>query len=105
MEFFLYIFNIFAQNIDCRYTLEPPRLKLPRRGGCNKYPQSMFWTKNKLNRYTVYPSIPQFCYSPFLHYRLVSSLEIIDIGKTGNPNHPELEVRVVLVACISNIDF
>ena len=28
---------IFAQNIDCGYTLEPPR-----RGGSNEYPQSMF---------------------------------------------------------------
>ena len=28
---------IFAQNIDCGYTLEPPR-----RGGSNVYPQSMF---------------------------------------------------------------
>ena len=34
------IFLIFAQNIDCGYTLEPPR-----RGGSNKYPQSMFWSK------------------------------------------------------------
>ena len=31
------IFHISAQNIDCRYSLEPPR-----RGGSNKYPQSMF---------------------------------------------------------------
>ena len=31
------IFLIFAQNIDCLYSLEPPR-----RGGSNKYPQSMF---------------------------------------------------------------
>ena len=36
------IFNIFAQNIDCGYTLEPPR-----RGGSNKYPQSIFRGKNK----------------------------------------------------------
>ena len=28
---------IFAQNIDCGYSLEPPR-----RGGSNMYPQSMF---------------------------------------------------------------
>ena len=34
------IFNIFAQNIDCGYTLEPPR-----RGGTNEYPQSMFGSK------------------------------------------------------------
>ena len=46
------IFLIFAQNIDCGYTLEPPR-----RDGSNEYPQSMFWSKNKKNRYTpVYPS-------------------------------------------------
>ena len=43
-------------------------------------------------------------YSPFLHYRLVSSLQDINIGKTGNQNHPDLKVRVVLVTCISNID-
>ena len=33
----LIFFLIFAQNIDCGYTLEPPR-----RGGSNEYPQSMF---------------------------------------------------------------
>ena len=32
------IFLISAQNIDCWYSLEPPR-----RGGSNEYPQSMFW--------------------------------------------------------------
>ena len=31
------IVPISAQNIDCGYSLEPPR-----RGGSNKYPQSMF---------------------------------------------------------------
>ena len=41
------IFLIFAQNIDYGNTLEPPR-----RGGSNEYPQSMFWSKNKKNRYT-----------------------------------------------------
>ena len=30
-------FQIFAQNIDCGNTLEPPQ-----RGGSNEYPQSMF---------------------------------------------------------------
>ena len=47
------IFLIFAQNIDCGYTLEPPR-----RGGSNEYPQSMFWSKNKKNRLT--PPYPSF---------------------------------------------
>ena len=31
------IFHISARNIDCGYSLEPPR-----RGGSNEYPQSMF---------------------------------------------------------------
>ena len=31
------IFHISAQNINCGYSLEPPR-----RGGSNEYPQSMF---------------------------------------------------------------
>ena len=35
--FFLLFFHIFAQNIDCGYTLEPPQ-----RGGSNEYPQSLF---------------------------------------------------------------
>ena len=39
------IFLIFAQNIDCGYTLEPPR-------------RSMFWSKIKKNRYT--PAYPSF---------------------------------------------
>ena len=38
------IFRIPAQNIDCGYSLEPPR-----RGGSNKYPQSMFLSRNKKN--------------------------------------------------------
>ena len=50
---FFFIFLIFAQNIDCGYTLEPPR-----RGGSNEYPQYMFWSKHKKNRYT--PAHPSF---------------------------------------------
>ena len=41
----LTFFLIFAQNIDCGYTLEPPR-----QGGSNEYPKSMFWSKNKNQR-------------------------------------------------------
>ena len=44
------IFLIFAQNIDCGYTLEPPQYE---------YPQSRFWSKNKKK---VYPCKPQFYY-------------------------------------------
>ena len=40
--------DMFAQDIDCGYTLEPPR-----QGGSNEYPQSMFWNKNKKNGYTL----------------------------------------------------
>ena len=47
------IFHISAQNIDCGYSLEPPR-----RGGSNEYPQSMFLSRNKKNN--VYPCKPQF---------------------------------------------
>ena len=44
----VYLFFLFLlQNIDCGYSLEPPR-----RGGSNVYPQSMFWSKNMKNMYT-----------------------------------------------------
>ena len=49
------IFHFSAQNIDCGYSLEPPR-----RGGSNEYPQSMFLSRNKKNN--VYPNKPQFYY-------------------------------------------
>ena len=49
------IFHISAQNIDCGYSLEPPR-----RGGSNEYPQSVFLRRNKTNN--EYPCIPQFYY-------------------------------------------
>ena len=49
------IFHISTQNIDCGYSLEPPR-----RGGSNEYQQSMFLSRNKKNN--VYPYKPQFYY-------------------------------------------
>ena len=48
------IFLIFAQNIDCEYTLESPR-----QSGSNEYQQFMFWSKKEK---LVYPCIPQFFY-------------------------------------------
>ena len=48
-------FHISAQNIDCGYSLEPPR-----QGGSNESPQSMFLSRNKKNN--VYPCKPQFYY-------------------------------------------
>ena len=47
------IFHFSAQNIDCGYSLEPPR-----RGGSYEYPQFMFLSRNKKNN--VYPCKPQF---------------------------------------------
>ena len=49
------IFHIFAQNIVCGYSLEPPR-----RGGSNECPQSMFFLSTKKNN--GYPCKPQFYY-------------------------------------------
>ena len=50
------IFYISAQNIDSGYTLE-----LPRRGGSNEYPQSMFYSKIRKIMYTpVNPSFTIF---------------------------------------------
>ena len=47
------VFHISAQNIDCGYSLEPPR-----RGGSNEYPQSMFWAEIRKIMYT--PVNPNF---------------------------------------------
>ena len=49
----LIFFLISAQDIDCGYSLEPPR-----RGGSNEYPQSMFLSRNMKNN--VYICKPQF---------------------------------------------
>ena len=49
----LIIFHISAKNVDCEYTLEPPR-----RGGSNAYPQSMFWAEIRKIMYT--PVNPSF---------------------------------------------
>ena len=48
------IIHISAKK-NCGYSLEPPRW-----GGSNKYPQSMFLSRNKKNN--VYPCKPQFYY-------------------------------------------
>ena len=47
------IFHISTQNIDCRYSLEPPR-----RGGSNEYLQSMLFSKIREIMYT--PVNPSF---------------------------------------------
>ena len=45
------IFHISAQNIDCGYSLEPPR-----RGGSYKYHNLCFWAEIRKNN--VYPYKP-----------------------------------------------
>ena len=47
------IFHVSAPNIDCGYPLEPPR-----RGGSNKYQQSMFGAEIRKLTYT--PVNPSF---------------------------------------------
>ena len=47
------IFHISAKNIDCGYSLEPPRS-----GGSNEYSQSMFWAEIRKIMYT--PVNPSF---------------------------------------------
>ena len=82
------IFDIFAENIDCEY-------------------QQSYLRKKKKNKKNVYPDKPQFYYikvvglkevymshSPFLHYRLVSSLEKINIENAGNQNRPDLNLTL-----------
>ena len=63
------IYYTSAQNIDCGYSVEPPRrskidcgcsLEPLRRGGSNEYPQSMFWAEIRKNN--AYPCKPQFYY-------------------------------------------
>ena len=48
-------FHIYAQNIDCRYSLEPPR-----RGGSNEHPTIYVLSRNKKSN--VYLCEPQFYY-------------------------------------------
>ena len=49
----LIFFHISAQNIDCRYSLEPPW-----RGGSNEYHNLCFWAEIIKIMYT--PVIPSF---------------------------------------------
>ena len=46
---FVMSFYISAQNIDCGYSLDPPR-----HGGSKDYPQSMFLSRNKQNNVNLY---------------------------------------------------
>ena len=56
------MFNNFAQNIDCGYTLEPPR-----RGGSNEYSQSMFG--RKIRKICIPLQTPVFQYKRWVYIR------------------------------------
>ena len=49
------IFHISTLNIDCGYSLEPPR-----RDGSNEYHKLCFWAI--IRKHNVYPCEPQFYY-------------------------------------------
>ena len=51
------IFHILSQNIDCEYSLEPPR-----RGGSNEYPQSFFFFLSKIIKIAYTPVNPVLLY-------------------------------------------
>ena len=51
---------MFAQNIDCGYTLKPPRR------GFNEYPEFMFWIKNESQR-TIGPENAHLKPDPGVH--------------------------------------
>ena len=76
-----YIFQIYAQNIDCGYSLEPPR-----QGGSNQYPQSMFLNRNKKNN--LYPCKSQFYYmkvgfkgmiTQYIHFSCVHNTLVLTV--------------------------
>ena len=54
-DFFSCIYNIYAQNIDGKYMLEPPL-----RRGTNEYLKSMFWKNNKKKKKWLTPAYPGF---------------------------------------------
>ena len=53
----LIFFLFLLKNIDCGYSLEPPR-----RGSSNEYPQSMFWAEIRKIMYTPVNPKPHFYY-------------------------------------------
>ena len=74
-----------AQNIDCRYSFEPPR-----RDGSNEYPQAMFLSINKKN--DIYPWKHKFYHIKvrFKGVKIIKACSRDDITKweknsTGEP--------------------
>ena len=100
------ISKFFAQNIDYGYPLEPPR-----RGGSNEYPQSMFWSKNKKNRYT--PANPSFAilkwgkrgYTFYGHVFLMETICEMDKAKILHNNNLSSGKHVRAIYTPSNPTF
>ena len=82
------IFRISAKNIDCGYSLEPPR-----RGGSNEYPQPMFLSRNKKNN--VYPCKPQFYYIKmgFKGIKFFSCFRDVAPGQEANGDNLGMSLR------------
>ena len=85
------IFLILLENIDCGYSLEPPR-----RGGSNEYPQSMFSSKMR--------KIFEFCLKIFnfsmINYSVYLNRHVfvmVDRQGTKQPVHPVGVARAVTV--------
>ena len=58
------IFLISAQNIDCGYSLKPPR-----RGGSNEHPQSIFWAEmRKISEFFIWKFLLLFLVVRFSIY-------------------------------------
>ena len=77
------IFYISAQNIDCGYSLEPPR-----RGGSNEYSQSMLLSRNKENN--VYLCKSQFYYIK-VGFKGVKLYRYVFVMKHNLPRTPKSE--------------
>ena len=77
-------FHIFAQNIHCGYSLEPPR-----RDGSNEHPQSMFWSRNKTITYT--PVNPRF------------TIQKWDLRGSKLYRHVFVMVKILIRQCCSDI--
>ena len=80
---------IFAPNIYCGCSLEPPHW-----GGSNEYPQSMFLSLNK-KKNNVYPGKPQFPYINFV-------FSIVFITRTCSRNvfdSPKSGLNIWILVC------
>ena len=69
------IFLFLLKNIDCGYSLEPPR-----RGGSNEYPQSMFLSRNK-KKYQNFLS--ENFHFPVIKFSVYLNRRVLVMGSSG----------------------